>query len=245
MIPLFISNIGRTHYADAWGLQQELWKLRHEGAIQDILLLTEHDHVYTLGRSAKDHHLLASDEELIRSKTEVFHIDRGGDITYHGPGQIVGYPIIDLNNYFLDIHRYLRNLEEVLIHALGSFGIGAERDKDFTGVWVNHEKIAAIGVKVSRWVTMHGFALNVNTDLSKFDRIIPCGIFHKGVTSMHRILGELMSMDSVEKAIGDTFAGTFGCSVTWIDLNQLNIPGAKRFSSRHQEHDYVQASTID
>ena len=210
MIPLLISNIGRTRYADAWAVQQEIWKLRHENAIQDILLLTEHEHVYTLGKSTDDNHLLASEEELKISGTDVFHIDRGGDITYHGPGQIVGYPIINLNNYFLDIHRYMRSLEEVIIQTLAKFRIVAEREKDLTGVWVNNEKIAAIGVKVSRWVTMHGFALNVTTDLSKFDRIIPCGIFHKGVTSMQQYLGEV-DIEAVQQALGDSFAEVFGC----------------------------------
>ena len=220
MIPLLISNIGRTRYADAWAVQQEIWKLRHENAIQDILLLTEHEHVYTLGKSTDDNHLLASEEELKISGTDVFHIDRGGDITYHGPGQIVGYPIINLNNYFLDIHRYMRSLEEVIIQTLAKFRIVAEREKDLTGVWVNNEKIAAIGVKVSRWVTMHGFALNVTTDLSKFDRIIPCGIFHKGVTSMQQYLGEV-DIEAVQQALGDSFAEVFGCQSTWIGKTEL------------------------
>jgi lipoate-protein ligase B len=222
LIPLLVSNIGRTRYADAWTLQQELWSLRQAGAIEDILLLTEHEHVYTLGKSTDDNHLLASDEELKISGTDVFHIDRGGDITYHGPGQIVGYPIIDLNNYFLDIHRYLRSLEDVIIRTLAAFGIMAGREKDMTGVWVNEEKIAAIGVKVSRWVTMHGFALNVNTDLSKFDRIIPCGIFHKGVTSMQRTLGQQIPIDSVQKTIVESFTDVFGCEPSWIEKDKLD-----------------------
>jgi lipoate-protein ligase B len=222
LIPLLVSNIGRTRYADAWTLQQELWKLRHTEAIQDILLLTEHEHVYTLGKSTDDNHLLATEEELKISSTDVFHIDRGGDITYHGPGQLVGYPIIDLNNYFLDIHRYLRSLEEVIIKTLAVFGILAGREKDMTGVWVKEEKIAAIGVKVSRWVTMHGFALNVNTDLSKFDRIIPCGIFHKGVTSMQRTLGQDVPIDFVQKAIVESFTDVFGCEPHWIEKDKLD-----------------------
>jgi lipoate-protein ligase B len=222
LIPLLVSNIGRTRYADAWTLQQELWTLRQAGVIEDILLLTEHEHVYTLGKSTDDNHLLASDEELKISGTDVFHIDRGGDITYHGPGQIVGYPIIDLNNYFLDIHRYLRSLEDVIIRTLAAFGIMAGREKDMTGVWVNEEKIAAIGVKVSRWVTMHGFALNVNTDLSKFDRIIPCGIFHKGVTSMQRTLGQQIPIDSVQKTIVESFTDVFGCEPSWIEKDKLD-----------------------
>jgi lipoyl(octanoyl) transferase len=223
LIPLLISHIGRTRYADAWKLQKEVWTRRHSNDIQDILLLTEHEHVYTLGKSTDDNHLLASEEELITSGTEVFHIDRGGDITYHGPGQIVGYPIIDLNNYFLDIHRYLRSLEEVIIRTLATCGIMAEREKGMTGVWVSNEKIAAIGVKVSRWVTMHGFALNVNTDLSKFDRIIPCGIFHKGVTSMQRKQGQDVPIESVQKAIVESFASVFGCQISWIEKDKLDM----------------------
>ena len=221
MIPLLVSNIGRTPYVDAWRLQQKIWTLRHEDAIQDILLLTEHEHVYTLGKSADDNHLLASQEELKISGTDVFQIDRGGDITYHGPGKIVGYPIIDLNNYYLDIHRYLRSLEEVVIHTLSAFGIMAGREKDMTGVWVNNEKIAAIGVKVSRWVTMHGFALNVNTDLSKFERIIPCGIFHKGVTSMQRVLGREIQFEAVKKVIANSFAEVFNRQIKWIEKDEL------------------------
>ena len=223
MIPLLVSNIGRTRYIDAWTLQQELWTLRQAEAIEDILLLTEHEHVYTLGKSTDDNHLLASDEELKISGTDVFHIDRGGDITYHGPGQIVGYPIIDLNNYFLDIHRYLRSLEDVIIRTLAAFGIMAGREKDMTGVWVNEEKIAAIGVKVSRWVTMHGFALNVNTDLSKFDRIIPCGIFHKGVTSMQQYMGYEVTIETVREALVESFADVFGCQPDWIEKDSLNM----------------------
>jgi lipoyl(octanoyl) transferase len=221
LIPLLVSHLGRTRYTDAWKLQQELWALRHSNDIQDILLLTEHEHVYTLGKSADDNHLLASNEELKISGMDVFHVDRGGDITYHGPGQLVGYPIMDLNNFFLDIHRYLRSLEEVIIHALSTFGILAVREKDMTGVWVQNEKIAAIGVKVSHWVTMHGFALNVNTDLSKFDRIIPCGIFHKGVTSMQRHAGHEVPIESVQKAVVDSFAEEFGCQPQWIEQETL------------------------
>ena len=237
MISLLVSHIGRTQYADAWALQQELWKRRHAGTIQDILLLTEHDHVYTLGKSTDENHLLASDEELKISGIEVFHIDRGGDITYHGPGQIVGYPILDLNNYFLDVHRYMRNLEEVMIRALSTFGIRAGREKDLTGVWVDNEKIAAIGIKVSHWVTMHGFALNVNTDLSKFDRIIPCGIFHKGVTSIQRIMGQEVSVDSVGKAIVESFADVFECRTNRIDINTLNLPLMNKRTRPNRENE--------
>jgi lipoate-protein ligase B len=151
----------------------------------------------------------------------VFHIDRGGDITYHGPGQLVGYPILDLNTYGTDIHRYLRNLEEVLIRALKDFGIEGDREEGMTGVWVKSEKIAAFGVKVSRWITMHGFALNVNADLSKFGRIIPCGIFHKGVTSMERLLGEAVSMEDVARSVCEAFEQVFECRTVSMTSDQL------------------------
>jgi lipoyl(octanoyl) transferase len=222
VVPILVSNIGRTRYEDAWVLQQKLWAFRQAGAIEDFLLLTEHEHVYTLGKSSDDNHLLASQAELKANGIDVFHIDRGGDITYHGPGQIVGYPILDLNKYFLDIHWYMRSLEEVIIRTLSKFGIAAGREKDLTGVWVNNEKIAAIGVKVSRWVTMHGFALNVNTDLTKYDRIIPCGIFHKGVTSMHQVLGQETNLGSVQNKLAESFAEVFTCQPQWMEKSELN-----------------------
>ena len=209
---IIVSNLGRTRYAETWDLQHRLFDLRLHGLIDDVLLLTEHEHVYTLGKGGDSNHLLASEEELSKDETEVFRIDRGGDITYHGPGQIVGYPILDLNQYSPDIHKYLRFLEDALIGLLGAYGIKGEREGGMTGVWVGGEKIGAIGVKVSRWVTMHGFALNVNTDLQKFERIIPCGIFHKGVTSMRRILGKELPLEEVEARLTESFAGVFGCT---------------------------------
>ncbi len=148
-------------------------------------------------------------------------IDRGGDVTFHGPGQLVGYPILDLNNYYLDIHRYLRDIEEVLIRSAKDFGICAERSDGYTGVWVKSDKLAAIGVKVSRWVTMHGFAFNANTDLSYFDRIIPCGIFHKGVTSVHALTGREVEMADVEKAVVRNFESVFSVSSQPMMLNEL------------------------
>ncbi|MBI4429654.1 MAG: lipoyl(octanoyl) transferase LipB [Ignavibacteriales bacterium] len=221
MNKLAVTDIGRSKYGDAWTLQQKLFEFRHFGLVGDMLLYTEHEHVYTIGKGGDENHLLATESELKGSGVEVYRIDRGGDITYHGPGQIVGYPIIDLNNYFADIHRYLRCLEEVIIIALNSYGIEAVREPEFTGVWVNGEKIAAIGVKVSRWITMHGFALNVATDLLKFDRIIPCGIFHKGVTSMERILGERVSSDDVRDRLTEAFGHVFGCEATVVSPGAL------------------------
>jgi lipoate-protein ligase B len=207
-----VTHLGRTRYAEAWELQRQLFELCRRGLTGDTLLLTEHDAVYTLGKSADDNHLLASEEELTRDGTEVFHIDRGGDITYHGPGQIVGYPILNLQHFTPDIHLYLRQLEEVIIQSLARFGIEGGREEGLTGVWVRGEKVAALGVRVSRWTTMHGFALNVNTDLQKFARIIPCGIFHKGVTSMEQLLGRPIPLSDVEGVLVESFVHVFGCT---------------------------------
>jgi lipoate-protein ligase B len=205
-----VVNLGLTRYEDAWRLQRRLFDLRSKGLINDVLLLNEHRHVYTLGRSADPNHLLANEPELRTLGIDVCSIERGGDVTYHGPGQIVGYPILDLNAYQPDIHRYLRNLEELIIRALAVFGIAGRRDDDFTGVWAGRDKIAAIGVRVSRWITMHGFALNVNTDLDYFQRIIPCGIFHRGVTSMRVQLGREVAMESVCRELVTQVGAVFG-----------------------------------
>ncbi|MBI5022276.1 MAG: lipoyl(octanoyl) transferase LipB [Ignavibacteriales bacterium] len=210
MNELQIINLGLTVYQPTWELQQKIFNLRVGQKIPDVLLLTEHKHVYTLGKSSDEAHLLADEKELRSRGVDIYHIDRGGDITYHGPGQLVGYPIIDLNNFYLDTHRYLHDLEEVIIRTLKDFDIHGHREENYTGVWVGTDKIAAIGVKVSRWVTMHGFALNVNTNLSYFDRIIPCGIFHKGVTSMQKIIGNGVSFDDVIKSVSSRFSEVFG-----------------------------------
>ena len=207
-------DIGRTRYADAWDLQGKLFDMRRERRTGDMLLYTEHNHVYTIGKGGDQNHLLATKSELEEGGVDVFQIDRGGDITYHGPGQIVGYPIIDLQEYRTDLHWYLRSLEDVVIRAIREYGLEGGREDGMTGVWVGGEKIAAIGVKVSRWITMHGFALNVNTDLSKFGRIIPCGIFHKGVTSMERMLGRRVEMSDVHDSLDKAFENVFGRPVT-------------------------------
>jgi lipoate-protein ligase B len=227
-------QLGLTPYRESWDLQREIFKLRQNREIGDVLLLTEHPHVYTLGTSSDVNHLLADADELRQSGIEVYPIERGGDITYHGPGQLVGYPILDLQNYYTDLHRYLRDLEEVIIRTLDEFGITGHREQEYTGVWVGDKKIAAIGVKVSRWTTMHGFALNVNTDLSYFNRIIPCGIFHKGVTSMEQIRGTRIAMEEVQPAVMKHFAGMFGPEITiqtksdfFSSINQLQSESAE------------------
>jgi lipoate-protein ligase B len=198
---ILVQNIGRKSYKAVWDLQKEMQQQRINGNIEDTLILVEHDPVYTLGKNANEDHLLQSRDESV----EVFNIERGGDITFHGPGQLVGYPILDLSNYKKSVSWYMRTLEQVLIDTLIEFKIIAQRNDGLTGVWVGDEKIAALGVRISRWVTMHGFALNVNPDLSFYDGIIPCGIFDHGVTSMEQLLGETQNNDNVKNMVIEKF----------------------------------------
>jgi len=213
-------DIGRSEYSTAWDLQKAILQERVLGNVPDTILLAEHSHTYTIGKSGGDDHLLASEDELRDNNVAVFKIDRGGDITYHGPGQVVCYPIIDLNGYYNDVHRYMRDLEEVVIRTLREYGVEGSRDPEYTGVWVNGEKVCAIGVKISRWVTMHGFAFNVNTDLSYFGRIIPCGIFHKGVTSLSQLLGRTMDLADVKKKVALKFAEVFQTELISAELDK-------------------------
>ncbi|MFA9289932.1 MAG: lipoyl(octanoyl) transferase LipB [Solirubrobacteraceae bacterium] len=183
----------------------------------NYLLFLEHAHVYTLGKNGKINHLLAENSLLKEIDATFYHINRGGDITYHGPGQIVGYPIIDLDNFFTDIHKYLRYLEEVVIKTLAYFNIDSQRSKGETGVWLDVEKpyarkICAMGIRASRWVTMHGFALNVNTDLSYFNHIVPCGIANKAVTSIENELKTKIKINLVKDKLLYYFEEVFECS---------------------------------
>ena len=173
------------------------------------LLLLEHPHVFTLGRGANSANILAGADQLESLSIEVHETGRGGDVTYHGPGQLVGYPIIDLKPDRCDVHRYVRDIEEVLIRSIAEFGITGERIPGLTGVWVGTEKIAAIGIRIARWITSHGFALNVNTDLDYFQMIVPCGITDKGVTSMSRLLGHRLDMKEVARIVALRFAEVF------------------------------------
>ena len=198
---ILVQNIGRKSYKAVWDLQKEMQQQRINGNIEDTLILVEHDPVYTLGKNANEDHLLQSRDESV----DVFNIERGGDITFHGPGQLVVYPILDLSNYKKSVSWYMRTLEQVLIDTLIEFKITAQRNDGLTGVWVGDEKIAALGVRISRWVTMHGFALNVNPDLSFYDGIIPCGIFDHGVTSMEQLLGETQNNDNVKNMVIEKF----------------------------------------
>ena len=198
---ILVQNIGRKSYKAVWDLQKEMQQQRINGNIADTLILVEHDPVYTLGKNANEDHLLQSRNKSV----DVFNIERGGDITFHGPGQLVGYPILDLSNYKKSVSWYMRTLEYITIDVLKEYGIKAKRTAGLTGVWVGDEKIAALGVRISRWVTMHGFALNVNPDLSFYDGIIPCGIFHCGVTSMEQLLGKKQDMEEVKQTVIQKF----------------------------------------
>jgi lipoyl(octanoyl) transferase len=203
-------DLGLIDYKKAWDLQNEIYNKRLHNEVNDTLLLLEHPHTYTLGKVAAKENLLSNDDQLKQLGISVYEIDRGGDITYHGPGQIVGYPIINLSEWNEDTHKYLRGLEEVLMQTCSEYGLESERNSKFTGVWLKDRKIAAIGIKVSRWITMHGFAFNVNTNLSYFDGIIPCGIKDKEVTSLSRELGKNIDLNEVKKVITEKFKEIFG-----------------------------------
>jgi lipoyl(octanoyl) transferase len=206
-----LRQLGRVRYGDALVLQQELAAKRKVGEIADQLLFVEHPHVITMGRNGHLSNLLASEEILARTGIDFHHTNRGGDVTYHGPGQLVGYPIVDLREWKRDVVAYVRTIEQVLIDALAEFGIEAGRVAGATGIWVGDAKVAAIGVHISRWVTSHGFALNISTDLSYFRYIIPCGLT-KPVTSL-RELGCTASFEAVSQAVAGQFSHHFGCEV--------------------------------
>lgn len=200
---------GMIEYDTAWKLQKHLFEERHSGNINDTLLLLEHPHTYTLGKTADKSNLTCTPQYLSEKGISVFEIDRGGDITYHGPGQIVGYPVINLNEWHADAHLYLRSLEEVIIKTLGEYGLKTGRIEGLTGVWIENRKIAAIGIKISRWITMHGFALNVSTDLNYFGGIIPCGIRDKGVTSLNKELQRDIPAEEVKGKLLENFKHIF------------------------------------
>ncbi|MCA9909445.1 MAG: lipoyl(octanoyl) transferase LipB [Anaerolineae bacterium] len=203
-------RLGRVEYEDGQLLMDRMVAARKAGVVPDSLFLLEHPHTITLGRRAQHHHVLLNEAASARLGVGIFETGRGGDVTYHGPGQVVGYPILDLKPDRQDAHAYVRDLEEVMIRALGDFGIQAGRVPGLTGVWVGDEKIAAIGVRVTtRTVTKHGFAINLNTDLSYFDGIIPCGIRDKGVTSLSRLQGTPVSMQAFSAALIAHFGQIF------------------------------------
>ena len=217
-----VEQLGLVEYREALRLQAEKVAHRKAGAIPDTLLLLEHPHVYTLGRNANGEHLLASREWLGMHRIEVVETDRGGDITYHGPGQLVGYPIMDLTAHRRDLAWYMRSLEEVLIGVAADLDLRAGRLAGAPGVWVENDKLAAMGVHVSRWVTSHGFALNVNTDLAHFDWIVPCGLRGKGVTSLAQLLGKTVRMDTVHNLVVEHFGRVFG-----MRMERVHSPESK------------------
>ncbi len=224
-------DLGLIDFKQAWDCQEKLFdevvqikisnrKISsdvHPKATPSYLLFCEHPHVYTLGNSGNKEHLLINEQQLIQKNATYYKINRGGDITYHGPGQIVGYPILDLDNFFTDIHKYLRFLEEIVILTLAEYGIESGRSKGETGVWLDAEnplkarKICAMGVRASRWVTMHGFAFNINTDLGYFGNIVPCGIVDKAVTSLDKELGRKVDEEEVKQKLKKHFADLFEC----------------------------------
>lgn len=237
---VIFQNLGTVDYKRTWDYQEELLKeiVDRKMANRNLppsqqyppkhyLLFCEHPHVFTLGKSGKPDHLLLDEQQLDDHQAVFYKINRGGDITYHGPGQIVGYPILDLDHFFNDIHRYLRYLEEAVIRTLAEYGIQGSRVDKFTGVWLDADhpakarKICAFGVRCSRWVTMHGFALNVNTDLNYFNHIVPCGIADKSVTSMQQELGRSVDMDEVKEKLKKHLSEIFSMTLVETPASQM------------------------
>jgi lipoyl(octanoyl) transferase len=245
---LIFHDLGNCDYQTAWDYQEKLLQeniaakssLRQrqstiddsngddEPSTQHYLLFVEHPPVYTLGKSGKEENLLIAEEDRINKDIQYFKINRGGDITYHGPGQLVGYPILDLEKLYTDIGKYLRNLEEVIIKTLAAYGLEGKRSKGETGVWLDPDipgkerKICAMGVRCSRWITMHGFALNVNTDLSYFNHIIPCGIVNKQVTSIEKELGRKIDMEEVKEKLKEAFEEVFEMQIVNRESSIVN-----------------------
>jgi lipoyl(octanoyl) transferase len=217
-----ILSFGSMPYQRAWDLQRTLVQRRRDGLIPDTLILLEHPPVYTLGRSGGDQNILFTPAERRSRGIDLIRVDRGGDITYHGPGQLVGYPIVDLRHRGGDVHRYLRDIESVLIRVLAGFGLVGERDERYTGVWIAGRKIAAIGVKVTHGVTSHGFALNVCPNMEHWAGIIPCGIAQRGVVSLSELMGgDPIEVDTLRAPIAKEFGRVFGLDVQPLASNTL------------------------
>ena len=218
-----IVRLGKIDYKDALDIQEKLLDLRQQHKIGDVILLLEHPPVLTLGRRGEYANILLPRQELEASGVSVYEVTRGGDVTYHGPGQIVGYPIMDLNNHGKDVKDFVWKIEEVFIRLLKEeYNISADRDENkYTGVWVGNEKITAIGIAVKRWVTMHGFAFNVNTQLEHFKWINPCGITDKGVTSLQKLLGHPLDFERLNGQVADYFCRVFGIQPVEMQVTEL------------------------
>jgi lipoate-protein ligase B len=228
MIPVWLLNLDTVPYTDALALQHRIVEARKRGALNDTLLLLEHPPVFTLGRNARDTNILASHDLLQQLGIEVFRVERGGDVTYHGPKQLVGYPILDLRNFRQDVGWFVRSLEEVLIRALGDFGIRGRRIEKLVGVWVDQPspisregKIVQIGARIEQWITYHGFALNIDPNLAHFDLIVPCGISDKAVTSMVRVLNRPIDPHAVRERVAMRFAEVFGAELIEMTREEL------------------------
>jgi lipoyl(octanoyl) transferase len=238
---ILYADLGSADYKQTWDFQeqllQQIMQLKLEGRNQGFgdhaptphyLLFCEHPHVFTLGKSGKPEHLLSNEQQLKNAHATYYKINRGGDITYHGPGQVVGYPILNLDLFFNDIHHYMRLLEEVIIRTLNEYGIVGSRIEKLTGVWIDAgkpsaRKICAFGVRCSRWITMHGWALNVNTQLDYFNHIVPCGISDKAVTSMEKELGKNMNLDEVKSILLKHFSEVFNASIKNVGKEKLIV----------------------
>ncbi len=219
---MWVVRLGRMSYEECLELQREVARQRITGAIpEDVLLLVEHPPVVTLGRSSKQKNLISSPDFLRSRGVELFEVERGGDVTFHGPGQLVGYPVFDLKRHKQDLHWYLRSVEEAIIRVIGEYGIPGERSTGYTGVWTRGRKIASIGVHARDWVTWHGFALNVSTDLSYFDLIVPCGIVGVEMTSIAKETGSAVDFDSVASMAAQHLGAVFGLPVAEVTVESL------------------------
>jgi lipoate-protein ligase B len=225
MNSVWLVNLDIVPYADALALQHRIVEARKRGMLKDTLLLLEHPPVFTLGRNANDSNIIASPDFLKQLGIDVFKVERGGDVTYHGPGQLVGYPILDLHNYRLDVGWFVRSLEEMLSRVLADFGVTSKRIDKLVGAWIDEPtgetKIAQIGARIEQWITYHGFALNVDPNLAHFDLIVPCGIADKAVTSMARVLGRPINMHEVREKIAKRFGEVFGAEMVEISAERL------------------------
>ncbi len=230
---LWVVRLGRMGYEECLELQREVARQRITGAVpQDVLLLVEHPPVVTLGRSSKQKNLISSPDFLRSRGVELFEVERGGDVTFHGPGQLVGYPVFDLKRHKQDLHWYLRSVEEAIIRTIGEYGIPGERSTGYTGVWTRGRKIASIGVHARDWVTWHGFALNVTTDLSYFDFIVPCGIDGVTMTSIEKESGSVPDLDAVGSRAAQEFATLFDLSLLDVDSTELGVRNEEQLPLR-------------